>query len=36
MMEEAGFIVLEDAPYGKLEHFVEQAVTRDVIIAKAK
>ena len=36
LMEEAGFIVLEDAPYGKLEHFVEQAVTRDVIIAKAE
>lgn len=35
MMQEAGFVPLEEKPYGALPHFVEQAVTRDVVIARA-
>lgn len=35
MMQEAGFVPLEEKPYGALPHFVEQAVTRDVAIARA-
>lgn len=35
MMTEAGFVPLEEKPYGALPHFVEQAVTRDVVIARA-
>lgn len=34
LMEEAGLHVLTDAPYNNFEHFVEQAVTRDVVIAR--
>ncbi len=34
MMQEAGFVPLEEKPYGALPHFVEQAVTRDVVIAR--
>ncbi len=33
LMIEAGFVPLEEKPYGSLPHFVEQAVTRDVVIA---
>lgn len=29
----AGFTVLTEAPYGTFEHYVEQAVTRDLLIA---
>ncbi len=35
MLTEAGFVPLEEKPYGALPHFVEQAVTRDVVIALA-
>lgn len=34
LVEEAGFTPLADAADRRFEHFVEQAVTRDVIIAK--
>ena len=34
LMEDAGFRVLTDAPYANFEHFVEQAVTRDVVVAR--
>lgn len=33
LMEEAGFTVLTEAPYDNFEHWVEQAVNRDVIVA---
>ncbi len=33
LVEGAGFQVME-APYDRLEHFVEQAVTRDVVVAR--
>lgn len=35
LVEAAGFRVMEAYPYGPMEHFVEQAVTRDVIVALA-
>lgn len=34
LVTEAGFIPIEEKPYGAMPHFVEQAVTRDVLIAK--
>ncbi|MBP3636787.1 MAG: hypothetical protein J6K13_04440 [Clostridia bacterium] len=34
LMEAAGFQVLKEAPYNDFEHFVEQAVTRDVVVAR--
>ena len=34
LMEGAGFRVLTDAPYADFEHFVEQAVIRDVVVAR--
>ena len=34
LMEGAGFRVMTEAPYGELAHFVEQAVTRDVVVAR--
>ena len=33
LMENAGFKVLTQAPYDSFEHWVEQAVNRDVIVA---
>lgn len=36
LMTAAGFRVLEEEPYGCFEHFVEQAVTRDVVVAVAE
>ena len=30
----AGFTVMEEGPYHPMEHFVEQAITRDVLIAR--
>ena len=33
LMEAAGFTVLTEAPYDNFEHWVEQAVNRDVIVA---
>lgn len=30
----AGFAVMEEEPYHPMEHFVEQAITRDVLIAR--
>lgn len=33
LLSAAGFTPREDAPYTHLEHFVEQAVTRDVVVA---
>ena len=33
LMENAGFQVLTEAPYNDFEHWVEQAVNRDVIVA---
>ncbi len=33
LLSAAGFAPREDAPYARLEHFVEQAVTRDVVVA---
>ncbi|MBR5231201.1 MAG: hypothetical protein IKW00_03010 [Clostridia bacterium] len=33
LMEDAGFTVLTQAPYDSFEHWVEQAVNRDVIVA---
>lgn len=32
-LEKAGFTVMTDAPYGDFEHYVEQAVNRDLVIA---
>ena len=34
LAENAGFIVLSEAPYHDFEHWVEQAVNRDVILAR--
>lgn len=34
LIQGAGFTVLEDGPYASFEHFVEQAVTRDVVVAR--
>lgn len=34
LMSTAGFQVLTDPPYSDFEHFVEQAVTRDVVVAR--
>lgn len=34
LMEGAGLHVLSHAPYTSFEHFVEQAVTRDVVVAR--
>lgn len=34
LLEAAGFQVMLDAPYDNFEHFVEQAVTRDVVVAR--
>lgn len=34
LMEGAGLQVLTQAPYDSFEHFVEQAVTRDVVVAR--
>ena len=34
LMEGAGLHVLTDGPYASFEHFVEQAVTRDVVVAR--
>ncbi len=34
MLEEAGFTPLTDAPYDDFEHFVEQAVNRDFVVAR--
>jgi hypothetical protein len=34
MFQEAGLIVLDGSPYGRLEHRVDQAIKRDVIIAR--
>ena len=34
LLEQAGFQVLTEAPYATFEHFVEQAVTRDVVVAR--
>lgn len=33
LLEQAGFAPIESQPYINLEHFVEQAVTRDVVVA---
>lgn len=33
LVEAAGFRIMEAYPYGPMEHFVEQAVMRDVIVA---
>ena len=33
-LESAGFTVLTESPYDDFEHYVEQAVNRDIIIAK--
>lgn len=33
LLGNAGFTPLENSPYANLEHFVEQAVTRDVVVA---
>lgn len=35
-LEEAGFIPCEDAPYDACEHWVEQAVMRDIVVAKKR
>lgn len=34
LMDAAGFQVLTDSPFTSVEHFVEQAVTRDVVVAR--
>lgn len=34
LLQGAGFQVLMDPPYDNFEHFVEQAVTRDVVVAR--
>ena len=34
LLENAGFQVMTEAPYDHFEHFVEQAVTRDVVVAR--
>ena len=34
LMERAGLKVMQDGPYAGFEHFVEQAVTRDVVVAR--
>jgi len=34
LLEGAGFQVMTEAPYDYFEHFVEQAVTRDVVVAR--
>lgn len=34
LVTEAGFLPMEEKPYGPIPHFVEQAVTRDVLIAR--
>ena len=34
LLEGAGFQVMTEAPYDNFEHFVEQAVTRDVVVAR--
>lgn len=34
LLEQAGFQVMTEAPYATFEHFVEQAVTRDVVVAR--
>lgn len=34
LLEAAGFQVMQEAPYNDFEHFVEQAVTRDVVVAR--
>jgi len=36
VVDAAGFEVLAEAPYDHFEHFVEQAVTRDVVVARKK
>lgn len=34
LMEGAGFRVMQEEPYGPMAHFVEQAVVRDVVVAR--
>lgn len=34
LLEQAGFQLMAEAPYDTFEHFVEQAVTRDVVVAR--
>ena len=34
LLEAAGFQVMTETPYSNFEHFVEQAVTRDVVVAR--
>ncbi|NLN46085.1 MAG: hypothetical protein GX153_05910 [Clostridiaceae bacterium] len=34
LFQEAGLIVLDGTPYGRLEHRVDQAIKRDVIVAR--
>lgn len=34
VVEAAGFELMAEAPYDNFEHFVEQAVTRDVVVAR--
>lgn len=34
LLAASGFTPMEEAPYTNLEHFVEQAVTRDVVVAR--
>lgn len=36
IISSAGFEVLDEAPFGPMEHFVEQAVVRDVVVARKK
>ena len=33
LMADAGFEVFEDGPYDQFEHWVEQAITRDIAVA---